>query len=327
MADRAAGDRPPTGDGVPLRDAATVMLVRDAPDGGGLEVAMLRRNLNSDFVGGAYVFPGGAVDPDDCHTNLEAVCVGRSDADASERLGIERGGLAFWVAAIRECFEEAGVLLARRADGDVITFTDPEVDARFIEHRRAVDSGERRLVEVCAEEGLRLAVDGMHYFSHWITPEGPPRRYDTRFFVAAAPPEQYPLHDDRETIANLWVRPQDALDAAKRGEFEALAKKREEERDAAKGEATSLKAENDQLRAAVDSILTAEWKALPAEVRDAYSGADDDPLAKLAWLPKGKKLAEKLTGSNSGGNRPGPKPGGDGAPEITSLVSGRQLLG
>lgn len=222
MADRAAGDRPPTGDGVPLRDAATVMLVRDAPDGGGLEVAMLRRNLNSDFVGGAYVFPGGAVDPDDCHTNLEAVCVGRSDADASERLGIERGGLAFWVAAIRECFEEAGVLLARRADGDVITFTDPEVDARFIEHRRAVDSGERRLVDVCIEEDLQLVVDDMYFFSHWITPEGAPRRYDTRFFVARAPEGQVPLHDDREVIANLWITPTEALARYHAGEFDLV---------------------------------------------------------------------------------------------------------
>ncbi len=69
-----------------------------------------------------------------------------------------------------------------------------------------------RLVEVCADEGLRLAVDGIHYFGHWITPEGAPRRYDTRFFVAAAPPAQTPLHDDHEVIANLWIRPQDALD-------------------------------------------------------------------------------------------------------------------
>lgn len=95
---------------VPLRDAATVMLVRDGR--AGLEVFMLRRNLNSDFVGGAYVFPGGAVDDHDRHTDLDPVCEGRNDADASAQLGIDRGGLAFWVAAIRECFEEAGVLLA-----------------------------------------------------------------------------------------------------------------------------------------------------------------------------------------------------------------------
>src|SRR3954449_5017694 len=106
-------------DPIAIRDAATVMLVRDAAPaaGGGMEVFMLRRNLNSDFVGGAYVFPGGAVDPEDRHIDLEPVCEGRSDADASRRLGIPSGGLAFWVAAIRESFEEAGVLLAYDLDG------------------------------------------------------------------------------------------------------------------------------------------------------------------------------------------------------------------
>ena len=208
---------------IAVRDAATVMLVRDAVDGSGMEVFMLRRNLNSDFVGGAYVFPGGAVDEADRHADLERICQGRSDAAASEQLGIERGGLAFWVAAVRECFEEAGVLLAiPEGSDDVISFKDEATADRFTVHRNAVDHGERRLIEVCEEEGLRLDVDRIHYFSHWITPEGPPRRYDTRFFVAAAPPEQVPLHDDRETIANLWVRPQDALDRHAAGELDLI---------------------------------------------------------------------------------------------------------
>lgn len=204
-----------------LRDAATVMLVRDTSDG--MEVFMLRRNLNSDFVGGAYVFPGGAVDEADGHTDLGRICQGLSDGAASAQLGIDGGGLAYWVAAIRESFEEAGVLLAV-PDGadDVISFADAEVAERFVEHRRAVDSGEKRLIEICELEGLRLAVDRIHYFSHWITPEGPPRRYDTRFFVAAAPPEQVPLHDNRETIANLWVRPHDALERHGRDELDLI---------------------------------------------------------------------------------------------------------
>lgn len=205
---------------VPVRDAATVMLVRDGEHG--LEVFMLRRNLNSDFVGGAYVFPGGAVDDADRHADLESVCHGRRDADASEQLGVDRGGLAYWVAAIRESFEEAGVLLAYDAGGGIISFRDKAVADRFDRHRRTVDRGERRLVDVCREEGLRLAVDEMWYFSHWITPEGAPRRYDTRFFVAAAPPEQVPLHDDRETIAHLWIRPEEALERYARGQFELI---------------------------------------------------------------------------------------------------------
>ena len=205
---------------VPLRDAATVMLVRDGIEG--LEVFMLRRNLNSDFVGGAYVFPGGAVDDHDCHENLDPVCCGRSDSEASAQLGMERGGLAFWVAAIRECFEEAGVLLAYDESGVVIRLDQPAIATRFVEHRHAVDSGSRRLVEICADERLQLAVDCMYYFSHWITPEGAPRRYDTRFFVARAPDAQEPLHDDREVIANVWIRPAEALERHRAGEFDLI---------------------------------------------------------------------------------------------------------
>ena len=205
---------------VTLRDAATVMLVRDGA--AGLEVFMLRRNLNSDFVGGAYVFPGGAVDEADRHADLERVSRGRSDDQASNLLGIDRGGLAFWVAAIRESFEEAGVLLATDASGAVVSFADPEVADRFAIHRKAVDSGEKRLIEVCETEDLLLAVDQIHYFSHWITPEGAPRRYDTRFFVCAAPAEQVPLHDDRETIANVWIRPEDALSRHRSGDFDLI---------------------------------------------------------------------------------------------------------
>jgi 8-oxo-dGTP pyrophosphatase MutT (NUDIX family) len=205
---------------VPVRDAATVMLVRDGARG--VEVFMLRRNLQSDFVGGAYVFPGGAVDDHDRHENLDPVCRGRSDAQASAQLDIERGGLAFWVAAIRECFEEAGVLLAYDPSGGIIRLDQPTVEARFVEHRRSVDAGERRLVEVCQDEHLQLAVDCMYYFSHWITPEGAPRRYDTRFFVAAAPEAQEPLHDDHEVIANLWIQPSDALERHRAGAFDLI---------------------------------------------------------------------------------------------------------
>lgn len=205
---------------IPLRDAATVMLVRDGAQG--VEVFMLRRNLNSDFVGGAYVFPGGAVDDHDRHENLDPVCRGRSDAEASLQLGIERGGLAYWVAAIRESFEEAGVLLAYDQADHVIRLDEPGTKERFVEHRRAVDTGERRLVDICEDEHLQLAVDHMYYFSHWITPEGAPRRYDTRFFVARAPEAQEPLHDDHEVIANLWIRPSVALERHRAGQFDLI---------------------------------------------------------------------------------------------------------
>ena len=199
----------PDPESVPVRDAATVMLVRDGD--AGLEVCMLQRNLRSDFVGGAYVFPGGGVDPGDADGDVHAVCVGRDDAGASAQVGVERGGLAFWVAAIRESFEEAGVLLASDERGETLSFAHPEVAARFAQHRVEVDAGRRRLVEVCSAERVRLDVGAMHYFSRWVTPLGAPRRYDTRFFVAAAPPEQEALHDDREVIGTRWLTPTAAL--------------------------------------------------------------------------------------------------------------------
>ena len=201
---------------VPLRDAATVLILRDGSEG--IEVFMLRRNLNSDFVGGAYVFPGGAVDPEDRHLNLEPVCEGRTDADASRRLGVASGGLAFWVAAIRESFEEAGVLLAYDMEG-LVDLDAGHSSERWLHHRQQVDAGQLTMVDLCRLEGLRLAVDSMFYFGHWITPVGAPRRYDTRFFLAAAPPNQTPLHDDHEVIANEWLRPADGIARAEAGEL------------------------------------------------------------------------------------------------------------
>lgn len=261
---------------VELRDAATVLLLRDGP--GGIEVFMVRRNLRSDFVGGAYVFPGGAVDPADRHADLEAICEGRTDAEASRRLGIDGGGLAYWVAAIRESFEEAGVLLAYDRNGDVVHLDHPEHVARWAEHRRQVDHGERRLIDVCAEEGLRLAVDGMHYFGHWITPEGAPRRYDTRFFLGAEPPGQTPLHDDREVIANVWIRPRDALSQHADGAFTMLpptvASLRAVAQFATAAEALSAATEITEVPTILPRIIAADGGmriALPAD-RDRKTG-------------------------------------------------------
>ena len=171
---------------------------------------MVRRSLRLVFAGGAHVFPGGAVD--DADRDMEDSAAGLTDEDASATLGLVRGGLAFWVAAVRECFEEAGFLLAVDASGELVRLDDPATAERFSGHRRAVASGELSLAEVCAAEDLRLAVDGMHYVSRWITPEGAPRRFDTRFFVGAAPERQTPLHDAQETIAHEWVRPADVLE-------------------------------------------------------------------------------------------------------------------
>ncbi len=207
----------PAPESVPLRPAATVMLVRDVRDD--IEVFMLQRTTNAVFAGGMYVFPGGRVDEIDGAGELDELCDGLSDAEASELLRVPRGGLAYWVAAIRECFEEAGVLLARDSRGDYVHLGDHDVSLRFAQARHEVHDGTLSLAELCRRENLRLAVDSIRYVSHWITPVGEKRRFDTRFFVAVAPPAQDPLHDDKETVASLWVNPNDALARAARGDL------------------------------------------------------------------------------------------------------------
>lgn len=194
---------------VPVRDAATVMLLRDGSDGP--EVCLMQRNLNSDFVGGAYVFPGGAVDPADADADVADRCPDLDDAEASRRLGLAVGGLAFWVAAIRESFEEAGVLLARHADGRRLDLSDPGAAERFAGHRDDVDNERRTIAEIAVQEDLHLDVGQLHYFSRWITPLGAHRRYDTRFFVCAAPEGQEVVEDSRELIGTQWLTPAEAL--------------------------------------------------------------------------------------------------------------------
>jgi 8-oxo-dGTP pyrophosphatase MutT (NUDIX family) len=199
---------------VPVKPAATVLLVRDA-DAGGVEVFMLRRTFNAAFASGMFVFPGGKVDDVDGVDEIAELCDGLTDSHASALLGIASGGLAYWVACIRECFEEAGVLLARHeSTGDVVRFDDDATAKRFEEERENIHDGSVALLDLCKREGLRLTTDDIHYVSHWITPMGEKRRFDTRFFIARAPQAQEPLHDDGETIESFWISPQEAIERA-----------------------------------------------------------------------------------------------------------------
>lgn len=199
------------------RPAATVILARDGA--AGMEVFMMQRTHGADFNAGAFVFPGGAVDRADSSAASAACCTGLDDAQASRRLGLKEGGLAYWVAAIRECFEEAGLLLACDGQGELIELKEPDTIARFATLRRQLNAGELTMAGACHVHGLRLAADRLAYFSHWTTPVFAPRRYDTRFFVAAAPTVQTPSHDNSETIDHLWIRPADALERQRTGEF------------------------------------------------------------------------------------------------------------
>jgi 8-oxo-dGTP pyrophosphatase MutT (NUDIX family) len=202
------------------RPAATVITVRDAPNG--YEILMLRRNLNSEFVGGAYVFPGGGVDESDAGPAAQRLAFGLSDADASRRLALESGGLAYYVACLRELFEEAGLLIACDADGGPVQLSDAESIRRLAQSRREVNAGTLNFIDMMEREGILLDLRGLEYVAHWVTPVGMSRRFDTRFFVALTPRDQVATHDAGETVADQWIRPSDALDAHARGEFEMM---------------------------------------------------------------------------------------------------------
>jgi 8-oxo-dGTP pyrophosphatase MutT (NUDIX family) len=201
----------------PALPAATVALVRDAA--AGIEVLMLQRNLQSGFMPGMFLFPGGGLDPGDAEAAVLARCCGFTDERASSALGLERGGLAYWAAGIREAFEEAGVLLAYDDGGTLVNPGHPRRIGRFEEYRRRLNAGEQNLAEMLEHEHLQLAVDRLTYFSHWVTPITAPRRYDTRFFIAVAPSDQEALPDNVEAIHHVWVEPRHALERYHAGEY------------------------------------------------------------------------------------------------------------
>jgi len=205
---------------VEARPAATVMLVRDAT--AGVEVFLMQRSAHGMF-GGLHVFPGGKVDPSD-HAELWATNArGPDDVAASATLGLDAGGLSYWVACIRECFEEAGILLALGPDGETLRLHLPRVRARYETWRMRLNDGEADVLDaMCSEEKLRLATDQLAYVSHWITPVNSPRRYSTRFFVARAPARQEALHDGHEAVDSSWIRPKDALERFHAGELKLI---------------------------------------------------------------------------------------------------------
>ena len=189
----------------PIRKAATVLVVRQAA--ADIEVFMVQRPARGIFPD-LHVFPGGKVDALD--SELEHACAGLDDRDASRRLMMARGGLRYWVTAIRECFEESGVLLAYR-NGTLFEPADDAESERFDGYQDALGTSETTLGEIARREGLELATDRVAYFSHWITPETAPARFDTRFFVAAMPPRQSAFGHQHETVGGEWVTPTAAL--------------------------------------------------------------------------------------------------------------------
>jgi glyoxylase-like metal-dependent hydrolase (beta-lactamase superfamily II)/8-oxo-dGTP pyrophosphatase MutT (NUDIX family) len=187
------------------RTAASLLLLRDGEDGhGALEVLMLRRaERDGDQRSGAAVFPGGVLDPRD--REAHAFCHGPTDAAWSARLGVAEGGLDYAVAAVRETFEEVGLLL-------VCERVDP---LALHPWRDRLNRGEVSAAGFCRANGLSFDVSGLVYCAHWLTPPGSPKRFDTRFFMALAPAGQVAQADLGEAVELMWLTPQAALDPAR----------------------------------------------------------------------------------------------------------------
>lgn len=192
---------------VPVRNAATVMIIDDRPD---LHVLMVQRTSRAVFGPSAWVFPGGRVDIEDAD-QLDQVTTGLSAADASTMLQLDADvdGRAWWFAGLRETAEEAGLVLGA-----------PGVGPKVIEElRESVHADIGSFAAALASASVQLDLAAMHEVARFITPLGPPRRYDTRFFLAAAPDGQIAQHDEEEVVQHRWLRPQDALAAFDAGEF------------------------------------------------------------------------------------------------------------
>jgi len=196
------------------RDAATLILMRNGDRAStGIEILLVRRHAGSAFMPGAYVFPGGAVEAADYTLQAERICHGLSFGQAQDIIAATsppEKALGFFVAAIRETFEEAGILLAHRETPNVIAFSDDE-KVRFTGYRRQVRKDPFSFPTIIEREGLKLAAENLFYFAHWITPEVSPIRFDARFFVSVAPSNQEVLCDTLETTEHVWISPQKAL--------------------------------------------------------------------------------------------------------------------
>jgi len=191
-----------------IRPAATLVLTRDTAKG--MQVLLLQRTWDAVFLPGFYVFPGGAVDDNESHARHHAA--GPEDSEISQTMSLDEGGADYMLAAVRECFEEAGILLAHGDDGKPV---DPGHPVH--QEREALFQGDVGFAELCRKHGLTVPLDRLAYLGHWTTPPGPPRRFDTRFFVAASPEGQPASHDGTETIDHVWLTPAEALDDHRAG--------------------------------------------------------------------------------------------------------------
>jgi 8-oxo-dGTP pyrophosphatase MutT (NUDIX family) len=195
------------------RPSASVILARDGADG--LEVFMVRRHARSPVAPSAYVFPGGTVRPDDADLapDVDSALLSRALSERSDAPVEPAEAAAFYVSALRELFEEAGVLLVRDATGQLLSVdpSDTTLQERLESTRLALQAQDLSFARVLKDWSWLPAFDLLMPFSHWVTPRVLAARFDTRFFVAQMPPGQAALHDTIETSEGVWLSPAAAL--------------------------------------------------------------------------------------------------------------------
>ncbi len=205
-----------------IRDAATVILVRE-PDQGPFEIFLMRRGGSQSFMGGAFVFPGGRLDEEDCDPELAGYARDFPAADARHRLQEprlpEKTAVGLYFSAIRETFEEAGVLAAFDASDRLMDFSDGETAGRFAAYRLSLHEKSLSLKDLAKKENIRYALKLLTPYSHWITPDIEKRRFDTRFFLMRQPKGQFPVHDTIELTQSLWITPASALERQRQGQM------------------------------------------------------------------------------------------------------------
>jgi 8-oxo-dGTP pyrophosphatase MutT (NUDIX family) len=196
-------------------DAATVMLIRETPSANPFEVLLMRRHARQSFMAKAFVYPGGQLDDADCHPELAAVA-GNMTAEAAQQFLNESDishakALGLFFTAVRETFEESGILLARKTSGRQLDFADKETRQRFARYRAMILQQEMTLRDLARKENLVFRLNDLKPYARWVTPVVEKKRFDTRFFLAAMPPGQKPVHDSREMTETLWIEPERAL--------------------------------------------------------------------------------------------------------------------
>lgn len=197
----------------------TLIMLREQGSSG-FEVFLLKRHEQNIFMGGNFVYPGGKLDKGDADEEIVSLSTGVSHEQAGKIIGEtnpESPSIAYWIAGIRELFEEAGILLAYSRNGKLFSVGDDEKRQKFSLYRHALQAGEKTLLQIIKDEGLILALDRCFYYAHWITPEARNVRFDTRFFITRNVPNQEASPDTKETTEGVWLTPAEALQKNLRG--------------------------------------------------------------------------------------------------------------